>query len=89
MRGCKNGKIRYCLRMLTILMLLVAIGMLSGCKKKEEYRNIRITEITGDVTVNRDEKTGIKAYVNMNLQSEDELVTAKGRLTYLEVYRCK
>lgn len=60
------------------IFLLLAVCIMPGCKKKKEYRNIRITEITGDVTVNRDGQTGLKAYVNMNLQSEDELITEKG-----------
>ena len=79
MSGCKKGRFRLGFMLLSVLTLLMAIGMLSGCKKKKaEYRNIRITEVTGEVTVNRDEQTGMKAYVNMNLQSEDELITAKG-----------
>lgn len=78
MRGCKKGKLRVCRMLLPVLTLLVAMVVLQGCKKKEEYRNIRVTEVTGDVTVNRDGQTGLKAYVNMNLQSEDELITEEG-----------
>ncbi len=77
MKECKMGK-RFRLILLPILVLLVAACLVQGCKKKEEYRNIRVTAVTGDVTVNRDGKTGIKAYVNMNLQSEDELITEAG-----------
>lgn len=78
MRGYKKGKSRCCLLLAAVLVLLLAVGVLSGCKKPKVYRNIRITEITGDVTVNRDGDTELKAYVNMNLQSEDELITEKG-----------
>ena len=66
MRGCKKGRLRSGFVLLSVLMLLMAICVLQGCKKKNEYRNIRITEVTGDVTVNRDGQEGIKAYVNMN-----------------------
>lgn len=78
MKEQKKGKIGVCLWLLPILVLLVASCMLAGCKKKDVYRNIRITEITGKAVVNRDGKEGLEAYVNMNLQSEDELITEKG-----------
>lgn len=78
MKGHKKGKLGVCLTVMSVLTLLLAIGMLAGCKKKETYRNIRITEITGDAVINREEKTGIKASANMNLQSGDELITEKG-----------
>ncbi len=77
MRECKKGK-RFRLILLPILVLLLAVCAFPGCKKKEEYRNIRVTEVVGDVTVNRDGQKGLKAYVNMNLQSEDELITEEG-----------
>lgn len=72
----RGRKVRAVLFM--VLVLLLAVCVMPGCKKKKEYRNIRITELTGEVTVNRDGQEGIKAYVNMNLQSEDELITAEG-----------
>lgn len=78
MRGRKRGKAKLCFMLLPVMVLLLALCVVPGCKKKEEYRNIRITAVTGDVTVNRDGKAGIKAYVNMNLQSEDELITEEG-----------
>ena len=77
MRGCKIGK-RARLILFPVLVLLLAVCVFQGCKKKEEYRNIRVTAVTGDVTVNRDGTAGIKVYVNMNLQSEDELLTEEG-----------
>lgn len=81
----KKGK-RSCLIIIAVLVLLLGVCVIPGCKKKEkEYRNIRITAVTGEATVNRAEKTGIKAYVNMNLQSEDELITAEGATVTLRL----
>ena len=79
MRGYKKKRAGVLRWMLPVLVLLMASGMLAGCKKKEDvYRNIRITDITGEAIVNRDGQEGLEAYVNMNLQSEDELITEKG-----------
>ncbi len=78
MKAHKRGKQKVSRMLLSVLTLLLAVFLLLGCKKEEVYRNIRITEITGGAVVNREGKEGLKAYVNMNLQSADELITEKG-----------
>lgn len=47
-------------------------------KKEESYRNIRVSEVTGTVVVNREGMEGLTAYANMNLLSGDEIVTEAG-----------
>ena len=78
MKTLKKRTSCVCQRLLVVLTLLMVVGLLASCKKEEVYRNIRITEITGNAVVNRDGQEGLDAYVNMNLQSEDELITEKG-----------
>ena len=58
------------------LVVIVAIVLICVLGKKEEaYRNIRVSEVIGTVTVKREGTESFEAYVNMNLMSGDEIVT--------------
>lgn len=77
MRGIRKRKVKGCLALIPLLVLVMVSCILSGCKKGEKYRNIRITDVTGDAVINRDDEE-LEAEEDMNLQSGDELVTEKG-----------
>lgn len=77
MRGIRKGKVKVCLALIPLLVLVMVSCVLSGCKKGEKYRNIRITDVEGDAVINRDDEE-LEAEEDMNLQSGDELVTEKG-----------
>lgn len=62
---------------LAVIVLVIVLVCTLG-KKEEAYRNIRVSEVTGTVVVNREGKEGLAAYANMNLQSGDEIVTEAG-----------
>ena len=56
----------------TAVVLVLTLG-----NKEESYRNVRITEMTGESHLNRAGIGNLKPVVNMNLQSEDEVTTEK------------
>lgn len=58
---------------IVVIVLICTLG-----KKDEAYRNIRVSEVTGTVTVNREGMEELAAYANMNLLSGDEIVTEAG-----------
>ncbi len=61
--------------------LLVVVGVVLFFvlgKDEEAYRNIRVTEVVGDVTVNREDLDNLKVKENMNLESGDEVLTGEG-----------
>lgn len=76
----KNRKGRWFLGILGgLLIVIVAVVLIILLGKKEDsYRIIRVTEVTGKVTVNREDLDGLKVKENMNLLSGDEVLTGKG-----------
>lgn len=74
----KNAK-----RIIFIAMVvigLVAIGVVCFLllwEKEEAYRNIRVVEVVGEATVQREEIPDLKVYENMNLQSGDVVYTGE------------
>ena len=66
------------LAVVVVLAVVAIVCTVLLCNKKETYRNIRITELTGEAVINRGETKDLKASENMNLQSGDELITAEG-----------
>ena len=62
----------------TLVAIAVIVLVCTLGKKEEAYRNIRVSEVTGTVLVNRDGMKDLEAYANMNLLSGDEIVTEEG-----------
>lgn len=61
--------------------LLIVVGVVLFFvlgKKEEAYRNIRVTEVIGEVTVHRENLDNLKVRENMNLESGDEVLTGEG-----------
>ena len=61
--------------------LLIVVGVVLFFvlgKEEEAYRNIRVTEVVGEVTVNRENLDNLKVKENMNLESGDEVLTGEG-----------
>ena len=56
-----------------VIVLICTLG-----KKEEAYRNIRVSEVTGTVVVNREGMENLAVYANMNLLSGDEIITEAG-----------
>lgn len=85
--GKKNGKrLRAIVRFGMLAFLLAALPS-CGSKKaeNEEYRNIRISEYSGTVQVERSDMGTLDAYNGMMLQSEDVLVTGEESYLYLKL----
>ncbi len=78
MRGIRKRNVKGCLALIPLLVLVMVSCILSGCKKGEKYRNIRITDVTGDVTIYREDEDDLEAEEDMKLLSGDELVTEPG-----------
>jgi len=58
------------------VLVVVAVVLFFVLRDKEEaYRNIRVTEVVGDVVVNRGDLDNLKITKNMNLESGDEVIT--------------
>lgn len=76
----KNKKVKLGLifAIVGVLAVIAVVAIVLLCKKEDAYRNIRITELEGEVVVYRGDKKELKAEENMNLQSGDELVTEAG-----------
>ncbi len=61
------------------LLMVVGVVLFFVLGKEEEaYRNIRVTEVVGEVTVNRENLDNLKVKENMNLESGDEVLTGEG-----------
>lgn len=60
-----------------LVVVCVVLFFVTG-KKEEAYRNIRVTEVVGDVIVNRENLDDLKVKENMNLESGDEILTGAG-----------
>lgn len=60
-----------------IAIIAIVLIILLG-KKEESYRTIRVTEVTGKVTVNRGNLDDLDVNENMNLLSGDEVLTGPG-----------
>lgn len=65
-----------------VCMLMVA---LAGCGKTESYRQIKLYEIEGDVTVSREKSGNVEPYVNMMLQDKDNVETAAESYVQLQL----
>ena len=61
------------LLVITLLCILI-FSIISGCGKKEEYRQIQVYKIDGTATVER-QGSSMEAYENMQLQSGDMVET--------------
>ena len=57
-------------------MAIVLICVLRN--KEEAYRNIKVSEVIGNVIVSREGMKNLNAYANMNLLSGDAIVTEAG-----------
>ena len=74
----KKGKLGLIMAIVGVLAVIAVVCICLLCKKEEVYRNIRITELEGEVSINRGDTKELKATENMNLQSGDELMTEEG-----------
>lgn len=74
----KKGKLGLIMAIVGVLAVIAVVCICLLCKKEEAYRNIRITELEGEVSINRGDTKELKATENMNLQSGDELMTEEG-----------
>lgn len=85
--GKKNGKRLRAIAKLGMLALLLITLPSCGSKKaeNEEYRNIRISECSGTVQVERSDTGVLEAYNGMMLQSEDILTTGEESYLYLKL----
>lgn len=89
MKMIKNKQI---LRMITVCMVCVLAVLLLGSGrapyvygKDEEYRNIKIYDISGTAKVEREIIGELDAYTGMMLQSEDVITTEKDSYLYLKM----
>lgn len=89
MKMIKNKQI---LRMVTVCMVCVLAVLLLGSGrapyvygKDEEYRNIKIYDISGTAKVEREIIGELDAYAGMMLQSEDVITTEKDSYLYLKM----
>lgn len=74
----KKSKLGLVLGIVAVFAVVaVALFVLLG-KKEETYRNIRVTEVSGDVVVNRENLDNLNVQENMNLLSGDEVLTGEG-----------
>lgn len=64
-----------------IIVVVVVVVFLVLRKKEESYRVIKVYDMTGETTVTRGTKGDIDAYINMLLQSGDEVFVSKGMTT--------
>lgn len=85
--GKKSGKRFRAIVRLGMLALLLGVLPSCGSKKaeNEEYRNIRISECSGTVQVERSDTGVLEAYTGMMLQSEDILTTGEESYLYLKL----
>lgn len=69
-----------------LCVILICIVIANKNKDdKEEYRNIKISEISGEVQVERTNTGTLEAYAGMMLQSEDIITTGKQGYLYLKM----
>lgn len=83
----KVGKLGWILGLVGVLAIVIAVVVIvsmSG-KKKEVYRTIRVTEVLGEVTLNREDLDDLEVKENMNLLSGDEVRTGDGAKMTLRV----
>lgn len=81
----KKGKLGLILAAAGMLIVIAVICIVLLCKGKKEYRIIRVTEVTGEVLLHRDNMEGLNLTENMNLQSGDELITEAGAKVVLRL----
>ncbi len=67
-----------------LAVILVAVFFLF-LGKEEAYRNIRVTEVVGDVTIDREDVKALKVSAQMNLLSGDELITGEDAKVTLQL----
>lgn len=74
----KNAKKIRIIAMIVIGLVVIGVVCFILLRKKEEaYRNIRVVEVVGEATVQREEIPDLKVYENMNLQSGDVVYTGE------------
>ena len=65
--------------------LIICMFALLKREENETYRSIRIVELEGTVTIERENLGNLEAAVNMNLMSGDRVSTAKGAYAVLRL----
>jgi surface protein len=68
-----------------VVILAVLLFMLTRGEKNEGYRSIRIVELEGTVTIDRENVGNLSASVNMNLMSGDYVATEQGAYVVLRL----
>ncbi len=70
---------------LAAAVLIVCMFALLKGEKSQAYRSIRIVELEGEVTIERENMGNLEAAVNMNLMSGDRVSTAQGSYAVLRL----
>lgn len=60
----------------TVAVIVLAVVLILGAGGQESYRSIRIVELDGGVTIDREGVGNLEASVNMNLTSGDRISTS-------------